>query len=66
VVSEQGPKATHGDSLQEKKDAGNAESTPKPDGEAIKHAWFWPRMGEWFQDTGECDGDGAIFTMGHS
>ncbi|KAK1921586.1 thiamine diphosphate-binding protein [Papiliotrema laurentii] len=50
VVDRQGKKEVHGDSFAEKKEAGRTESTPKPDGDQIKHAWFWPRMGEWFQD----------------
>ncbi|WVQ76006.1 hypothetical protein IAR50_005642 [Cryptococcus sp. DSM 104548] len=24
---------------------------PKPEGNEIKHAWLWPRVGEWFADT---------------
>jgi pyruvate decarboxylase len=52
VISKTGKKKTHGDSLAEKKEAGAAESTPKPDSKEIRHAWFWPRMGEWFQNRG--------------
>ena len=53
VTSNGGNKKTHGDSLADKQKAGEAEIKAKPDGDAIKHAWFWPKMGEWFQDRGE-------------
>jgi pyruvate decarboxylase len=53
VTSSSGDKKTHGDSLADKQKAGEAEVKAEPDSDAIKHAWFWPKMGEWFKDGGQ-------------
>jgi pyruvate decarboxylase len=53
VVKEHGAKKAHGESLETKQKVGNVEPLKsKAEGSEIKHAWYWPRMGEWFQDKG--------------
>jgi hypothetical protein len=52
-VTQNGNKATHGESLAEKQSKGRVESlVSDPKGEEIKHEWLWPRMGNWFVDNG--------------
>jgi len=59
VASKRDAKAVHGDSLAEKQKAGKVEKfVSEPDGKEIKHAWFWPKMGDWFADTGRSDSSG--------
>ncbi|ORX33900.1 Thiamin diphosphate-binding protein [Kockovaella imperatae] len=45
-------KPIEGESLDEKRKDGRIQTLPKDvDENAIKHAWLWPTMGEWFKDT---------------
>lgn len=39
--------------MADKQKLGKVEQQIEPEGKDIKHAWFWPKMGEWFADTGK-------------
>ncbi|WVQ83245.1 hypothetical protein IAT38_005384 [Cryptococcus sp. DSM 104549] len=42
---------SEGESVQKKLEAQRVEGTvPEPEGDEIKHAWLWPRVGKWFHD----------------
>jgi pyruvate decarboxylase len=50
------PKNAHGDSFGEKIRTKRVEvPLSEPQGNEIKHDWFWGRMGKWFRDEGEYD-----------
>ncbi|WWD21511.1 hypothetical protein CI109_105997 [Kwoniella shandongensis] len=52
VASSRVGKPSEGESVKEKLETGVVEGiVPKPEGNEIKHAWLWPRVGKWFADT---------------
>ena len=53
VVSSR-PKQDNTDTIEEKQSSGVVEQLQHgAEGSEIKHDWFWPRMGSWFQDRGQ-------------
>ena len=61
VATQVGARPTHGESLAEKQKVGKVDQLKKePEGKEIRHAWLWPRMGEWFKD----DGESSLFHSG--
>jgi pyruvate decarboxylase len=56
VGSKRNSKPAEGESFSAKQDTGVVDTLEKgagAEGKEIKHAWMWPRFGQWFAGTGQ-------------